>query len=377
MFSDKNNLTSEELSRQAEEQKENLRASRNIFLKTGVFVLAAVTVIIVLTIAWFVQNNSVRETDGDISAKYDGVEIGSKGKRGVHDDWLRKVNKNIKYDLPGEDENWKHDTSKGADINWLLNDTSNMGNYDADKLMGETGSEKRTDYAIEPGSKGVMDFYIRTDSDGAYSMDFSLDITPYKVKSGLTTEEDYKLVTDSMVKTLLRGHILYYLKTEKTTDGVETAEYTWIEDGKFHIDIPDAEKGKEYNYSIYWVWPLSLGPVLLNKGDDFLNDHDIEFSDIDSTGQTRETIISDMQQQPQKYFYSSLTGKALDGTYEEVAAISEIHKNSGMNGTYNRQLFVDLSSYYNQADMKISDTISFIQVSLRYLGKAEESDDKE
>lgn len=375
MFSDKKNLTPEELRRQVEEQKENLRENRNIFLKTGVFVLAAVTAIIILTIAWFVYNNSVKGTDERVSAKYAGVEIGSKGTKGVHDDWLQEVNTKITYDLPGEAEDWKHDTSKGASINWLLNDTSNMGNYDAGKAMDETGSEKRTDYAIEPGSKGVLDFYIKTDSDGAYSMDFSLDITPYKV----TTEEDYKYkeVTNSTANTLLRGHILYYLKTESITDGVETAEYTWIEDGKFHIDIPNAEKGKEYNYSIYWVWPLSLAPVLLNDGDDLLNGNRIEFLDIDSTGSIRETIISDMQEHPQKYFYSSLTGKALDGTYEEVAAISDIHKNSGTNGTYNRQLFVDLSSYYNQADMKISDTISFIQVSLRYLGTTEVSDDKE
>ena len=59
----------------------------------------------------------------------------------------------------------------------------------------------------------------------------------------------------------------------------------------------------------------------------------------------------------------------LDTNYDEVKKISKIHENSGKkDGIYDKQLFVDLSSYYNQADMKIGAGISFVTATLRYMG---------
>lgn len=107
----------------------------------------------------------------------------------------------------------------------------------------------------------------------------------------------------------------------------------------------------------------------MNNGDEFLNESDVEFDDKDSTGKLRNTIVTDMTEHPEKYFFSSLTGKPLNTNYVEVKEISKIHENSGKaDGTYDKQLFVDLSSYYNQADMKIGARISFVTATLRYLG---------
>lgn len=158
---------------------------------------------------------------------------------------------------------------------------------------------------------------------------------------------------------MLSGHILYFLG-EKQSDG-NTIKYTWIKDGKFQIEIQNAKKDTKYNYSIYWVWPLNLSTILLNNGDEFLNESDVEFDDKDSTGKLRNTIVTDMTKHPEKYFFSSLTGQPLNTNYAEVKEISKIHENSGKkDGIYDKQLFVDLSSYYNQADMKIGAGISFV-----------------
>ena len=127
----------------------------------------------------------------------------------------------------------------------------------------------------------------------------------------------------------------------------------------------------KYNYSIYWVWPSNLSTVLLNQGDPLLNNASIEFDDKDSTGTLRNAVVEDMQMNPDKYFYSSLTGQGLNLSYDEVKEIPNIHENSGSNNVYNTQLFVDLSSYYNQADMKIGERTSFIEATLEYLGKSE------
>ena len=106
------------------------------------------------------------------------------------------------------------------------------------------------------------------------------------------------------------------------------------------IKIQNAKKDTKYNYSIYWVWPLNLSTILLNNGDEFLNESDVEFDDKDSTGKLRNTIVTDMTKHPEKYFFSSLTGQPLNTNYAEVKEISKIHENSGKaDGTYDKQLF--------------------------------------
>ena len=325
-----------------------------------VFIVAAIAVIIALCIAWFVSNNRVNGISGRISAKESGIEIGSRGSQGVHDDILKKVKSDLTYHLPGEGSNNQHDTSLGGSINWLLDSDSNMNNYSQGKSFTDTGAKFRKDYAMEPGTKGKLDFFIKPYEEGDLSLEFSLDIVPYVMDGDTPRVVDNKTSTAPQ---FLSGHIVYFLGETQN----DTVTYTWIKNGTFRITIPKAEKDKEYNYSIYWVWPLNLSTILLNKNDEFLNESTIEFDDKDATGALRDQIVTDMTIHPEKYFFSSLTGKPLDTNYEELNVIKDILNNS----TYDKQLFVDLSSYYNQADMKIGENISFITATLEYLGKTE------
>ena len=353
-------LPPEDLAKEIEKNKR--KVARNI-----VFIMAAIVAFIAICIAWFVSNNRVNGILGGISAKKSGIEIGSKGNGGVHDDLLQKIAEGIKYHLPGSSDEGKHDTSQGGSINWLLSDSSNMKNYDGGKTFKDTKKEFRKDYAMEPGTKGQLDFFIKSYEGGNLSLNFTLDIAPY-IMNGETAQPE-AVEKDSAAAQLLSGHILYFLG-EKSG---ETINYTWITDGKFKIKIENAVADREYDYSIYWVWPLNLSTILLNENDEFLNGNKVEFDDKDSTGKLRGTIITDMKEHPEKYFFNSLTGKQLDTNYAEVAEISKIHLTSGQNAadSYNKQLFVDLSSYYNQADMKIGSEISFIRATLEYTGPSE------
>lgn len=342
-------LSPEELEKEIENNKR--KVARSI-----IFIAAAAIAFIAICIAWFVSNNRVSGTSGTVSAKYSGIEIGSEGKAGVHDDLLQ----GIKRYFPKEKKE-EHDTSQGGSINWMLSENSNMKNYKDGESFKDTGAEYRKEYAMEPGTKGKLDFFIKTYEAGDLSLDFSLDISPFHIE----TDKPVTVGNDTAEAGLLSGHILYFLREEKSDGKIE---YTWIKDGEFKIEIQNAEKDTKYNYSIYWVWPLNLSTILLNNGDEFLNGSDVEFDDKDSTGALRNQIISDMTTNPGKYFFSSLTEKPLDTTYDEIKEIEDIHKNSGANGTYNKQLFVDLSSYYNQADMKIGAGISFVTATLRYVG---------
>lgn len=352
----------EQLSPEALEKE--IENNKRKIVQSIVFIAAAAIALIAICMAWFVSNSRVNGTLVTVSAKYSGIEIGSEGRAGVHDDFLQTIKKEITRYLPTSVE--EHDTSSGGSINWMLNESSNMKNYKYGQSFEETGAKYRKDYAIEPGTKGQLDFFIKTYEDGDFSLDFSLEISPFHVESDDNTTPT-TVGNDTVEAGLLSGHILYFLGDD------EKIEYTWIKDGKFNIEIQDAKKDAKYNYSIYWVWPLNLSTILLNEGDSFLNGNEVEFDDKDSTGTLRNNIVTDMAEHPNKYFFSSLTGQPLDTAYAEVKEISKIHENSGKNedNKYDKQLFVDLSSYYNQADMKIGSGISFVTATLKYLGTSE------
>ena len=351
-------LPPEELAKEIEKNKR--KVARNI-----VFIMAAIVAFIAICIAWFVSNNRVNGILGGISAKKSGIEIGSKGSGGVHDDLLQKIVTGITYLSLKPGETGEHDTSQGGSINWLLNENSNMKNYDGGNFFSNTGKQFRKDYAMEPGTKGKLDFFIKSYEGGDLSLDFTLNIAPYTMDE--KTAQPKAVAKELAAAQLLSGHILYFLG-EKSG---ETIKYTWINDGKFRIEIKNAVADTEYDYSIYWVWPLNLSTILLNTGDDFLNGNTVEFDDKDPA--LREDIIADMQKNPGRYFFSSLTGAPLDTNYAEVKEISKIHPIKGQDtaDSYNKQLFVDLSSYYNQADMKIGSAISFIRATLEYTGPSE------
>jgi hypothetical protein len=355
----------EQLSPEALEKE--IENNKRKIVQSIVFIAAAAIALIAICMAWFVSNSRVNGTLVTVSAKYSGIEIGSKGRAGVHDDFLQTIKEGItSFYFPTINE--EHDTSSGGSINWMLNRNSNMRNYKDGQSFNETEAKYRKDYAIEPGTKGKLDFFIKTYEDGDFSLDFSFEISPFHVES-----DDVKPIlveNDTVEAGLLSGHILYFLGEEQSDGKIK---YTWIKDGKFKIDIKDAKKDAKYNYSIYWVWPLNLSTILLNEEDSFLNGNKVEFDDKDSTGTLRNNIVTDMAEHPNKYFFSSLTGQPLKKEeYEEVNEIPKIHENSGKNeGDYNKQLFVDLSSYYNQADMKIGSGISFVTATLKYLGTSE------
>lgn len=318
-------LSPEELQKEIENNKR--KVARSI-----IFIAAAAIAFIAICIAWFVSNNRVSGTSGTVSAKYSGIEIGSEGKAGVHDDLLETIKAGIISYFPEKKE--AYDTSQGGSINWMLSENSNMKNYKDGQSFKETGAVYRKDYAMEPGTKGQLDFFIKPYEAEDLSLNFSLDISPFHIE----TDKPVTVGNNTAEAGLLSGHILYFLGEKQSDEN--TIKYTWIKDGKFQIKIQNAKKDTKYNYSIYWVWPLNLSTILLNNGDEFLNESDVEFDDKDSTGKLRNTIVTDMTEHPEKYFFSSLTGQPLNTNYDEVQEISKIHENSGKaDGTYDKQLF--------------------------------------
>ena len=88
----------EELS--LEELRKEIKKDKKKVVQNTVFIMAAAFVLIALCIAWFVSNNRVSGTSGTVSAKYSGIEIGSEGKAGVHDDLLKTIKDGITSYFP-------------------------------------------------------------------------------------------------------------------------------------------------------------------------------------------------------------------------------------------------------------------------------------
>lgn len=355
--------TAEEYRARAQAHKQAYKNQWKTFLNTGVFILAVLVIFFSLTTAWFMNNSRVSGTGTNISTAADRFEIRSRGSKGVHDDVLQSIK--------GTDGFWYSianaiRSSSGSEnsINWLLSENSNQKNYSNQDVTFNGTTVKREDYAIEPGSKGELTFYIVPTLDGDLSLDLTFSVTPYRVEdNGVYTAVSGDLEgRDAYANQFLTGHILYFLK--KASNG--TATYEWIKDETFHIDIENAVADQEYEYSIYWVWPQNLSRILLNTGDPYLNGQEIEFDGVDTN--IRPSVINDMKKNPQKYFFNSLLGQPLTSSYAEVDEIANIHSYSPETARYNVQYFVDLSSYYNQADQLIGRRISFVEASLRVSG---------
>ena len=369
----------------AQENYESLRREeKKIIARMIVILLAVIAVVAALCIAWFVHNTRVQSNGMTISADSGSVELRTYGGAGIHDDLLKQImgsdqtdsQKSFWYELADNLKKYFETSSEKYAINWLLSDTSNMGNYSTDQQDWESywqnppqGAE-RQDKAIEPGSSGELTFYVVPKYDGTVELKMNLNLIPYKAEENKFTEitEEH----DKIAKDFVDGHILFFL--EKGTDTSTTAntagkELQWIKDGTFNITIENAEKNKEYEYMLYWCWPQSFGEAVLKAEDSYLNGREILFSDFTNGEAMRNTILLtddlSMVKKPERYFYSNLTKNPLSAEQKELKNITNIYnKSSDELSPDAKNAFVDLSSYYNQADQYIGSHVDCVRIQL-------------
>ena len=362
-------ITTDELLEQIEEEKKQVK-------KSAVLAFAALIAIIALCIAWFVCNTKVHSTGSNISADAKSVELRTYGSAGIHDDLLKKITeseqtteiKSFWYELADTVKGFSETSSDKYAINWLLSDQSNMGNYSAEPSDWEKywkdppqGAE-RQDKAIEPGSSGKLTFYAVPKYDGTVKLNMNLSLIPYKAEeNGVKeiTEENEKIA-----KNFVDGHILFCL--EKRTD---PKEIQWIKDGTFQLEIKDAKKDQEYSYTLYWCWPQSFGEAVLVSDDNYLNGRKTLFSEFGNCEEIRRAItLTDnlsMVNKPERYFYSNLTKSPLSVDQKELKQIQYMYNQPLQQFDETaKNAFVDLSSYYNQADQYIGSHVDCVRIQL-------------
>ena len=143
-------LSTEELHEQIENDKK--QAKRSI-----VFAMTALIAIIILCIAWFVANNRVSGSSSAVSANDSGIELGSDGGAGIHDDVLKNI-----LGSDGENGFWYQlqqfleTSSSHTAVNWLLNDQSKIGNYSNSQTDWESYWQNHTDNTTRRGCPNKM-----------------------------------------------------------------------------------------------------------------------------------------------------------------------------------------------------------------------------
>lgn len=360
-------------SNEANENLETLKKEkRKTIYHIIIIAIVAIIVIIALCIAWFVSNTRVKGTGATISADMKSVELKTYGSAGIHDDLLKKI---MAQENPTGSSWYQKLTDSFFEtspdkysVNWLLSDQSKVGNYSNKKLDWEEywkdSNNKREDYAIEPGSSGRLQFSVVPKTAGNITLNMQLSLIPYKYQDNKLEE------ADETTKTFTSGHILFFLeKSGSSNAGNESAtNLEWISKGSFTLNIPDAQKDKEYSYTLYWCWPQNFAEFTLAEGNKFLNDRKpILYEYVNGADVCNAIAYADSQESmvkhPQRYFYSNLTQNPLDTSQQELEKIINMQEKLS-NDKPTQDAFVALSSYYNQADQYIGSHANCLRVKL-------------
>lgn len=366
----------EELSPEA--LKEKIESDKRKIIRNMIFIAAAAIALIAIGIAWFVSNSRVGASLGTVSADIESVELRTKGSSGIHDDLLKQLMKQETH------ESWYSvlkavlDTSpERYTVNWLLSDESNIGNYSIDQDDWESywknPNNHRQDRAIEPGSSGTLTFYVVPKKAGDIKLNMQLSLMPYKYDTAV--EGNFK-EADNYTKDLVSGHILLFLEENDSSEtDVSKANTTlhWLKDGSFSLSITGAKKDQEYPYTLYWCWPQTFAETMLKAGDSFLtmNSKTPLLSEFKNGEEVRKEIACgenntySMVSMPGRYFYSNLIQSPLASSQKELSVISiGYNQFSSDMKEEQKNAFIDLSSYYNQADQYIGDHANCLRVKL-------------
>lgn len=334
-------------------------------IRSTILSFCALFVLVFVSLAWFASNSKVSGGGSNVSGSDSYFELLSTGKAGVHDDILKRLISIDDYSTNSPRET----SSSNTTVNWLVNNESNMHNYinGENPDWSQTNNQvSREDYAISPGSWGHLKFSIVSKMDGNLNLTFNLDLVPYKLDNGVISEitrDDNSIALD-----FLKGHFLFFLQNQN--DG-EATTYTWIKDGVFSIEIA-AEKGKTYDYDIFWYWPQTFSEYLLNAGDSYLGGNhtlqDIYSSSLENGDSIikNQIIESICNSESIKYYLFNSDGDDVYETsgYNVNAIINQIGTNGYIDGNENIQKLLDLNSAYNQADQNVGNSINFLKVCL-------------
>lgn len=232
-----------------------------------------------------------------------------------------------------------NDYSKVSDDSNITSDENNRIYW---LLDDESGMKK----GINPGSHGKLTFYVVPKQSGEMEIKFKLGITGYvEKKSGDSIS--YEKVTDENVTSFLNGHIMFFEKYDENNHRYSD----FLSDETFTRTFKDCKADVPQEVNVYWVWPNTLGQILMKSTDENLTEKNVLFDDESKERLTFAEYIKGnislfLSGDADKEQNKTVIEKILNGDKYITAQLSS------------------LSSMYNDADEKIGTKVQYILVEL-------------
>ncbi len=359
----KDELTPEEYRKKAQEEIQNYKHQWKIFIRTGIVVLAAAIAIIIACIAWFVSNNKVtgsgigiRSAGSDFELAAD-AEADGKNSAGAYDDLLEVS--------PGTEETLgdkSYITTDGShtSITWSIVNESNMRN-------------NQNNLGIEPGTSGMLKFYIISHKDGALNVTLNLGLTGYTNGTGSTIEKAEKPAQE-----LVKGHVLLFAGYERGTNSYEGwisedadqwtmtldsgSTLTRNADGTLTWVVENAKKDTAYPVQIYWIWPEILGSYL-RKDQTATGNRPILFPEEPATGENTsgnpkalpKDLYKKMSQNDKYFIYESKDDQVTADILWQ------------MRNDFNPVIYGEIADCYNLGDQYLGENVRYLKLKLEAL----------
>lgn len=359
----KDELTPEEYRKKAQEEIQNYKHQWKIFIRTGIVVLAAAIAIIIACIAWFVSNNKVtgsgigiRSAGSDFELAAD-AEADGKNSAGAYDDLLEAS--------PGTEEtlgNKSYITTDGShtSITWSIVNESNMRNNE-------------NHLGIEPGTSGMLRFYIISHKEGALNVTLDLGLTGYTNGTGSTIEK-----AEEPAQKLVKGHVLLFAGYEQGTNSYEGwisedadpwtmtldngSTLTRNADGTLTWVVENAKKDTAYPVQIYWIWPEILGSYL-RKDQTATGNRPILFPEEPATGENTsgnpkalpKDLYKKMSQNDKYFIYESKDDQVTADILWQ------------MRNDFNPVIYGEIADCYNLGDQYLGENVRYLKLKLEAL----------
>lgn len=359
----KDELTPEEYRKKAQEQIQNYKHQWKIFIRTGIVILAAVIAIIIACIAWFVSNNKVTGSGIGIRSAGSDFELaadaGADGKNSAG-----KYDKLLEV-LPGTEETLGDKSYITTDdshtsITWSIVNESNMRN-------------NQNNQGIEPGTSGMLRFYIISHKEGALNVTLDLGLTGYTNGTGSTIVK-----SDEPAQKLVKGHVLLFAGYEQRTNSYEGwisedadpwtmtldngSTLTRNTDGMLTWAVENAKKDTAYPVQIYWIWPEILGSYL-RKDQTATGNRPILFPEEPATG---ENTSENPKALPKDlYKKMSQNGKYFRYESKDDQVTAEILWQ--MRNDFNPVIYGEIADCYNLGDQYLGENVRYLKLKLEAL----------
>lgn len=325
--------TAEDYRKAAEAHKEAEKNMRTTFLKTGIFFVLALVVIIILAIAWFVSNNRVSGEGTSIGANSSEIYlIASTGTRQTAErDKYKENGENILSDTEASEYTSYYDTLTGETV--ALQDDQKL------ELYNGSAWHLQDNGTMKPGARGVLEFYVIPQIQGLSELTFNLNTAGYKETENASNP--VSLVEDPVFNALLEGHILFFTNLDDANgySGLlgpgEKEIRVKAKSGELQKDIP-------YKVSIYWIWP--------RRYHNFIYHQRTTYGDLFGTESEDYTaLLSFINSNRNNFFYNN---------NKEIKAIvtqKDMSDEDYALGT----------SYYNMADEYIGTHVDYIYLEIK------------